>query len=137
MTVPGLRNYIFDLIADDTQMISLGYTRNGTFTSNDQDTPQIRPLTVIRWGITNPGMDTERIRSLQVWLHDQPADYTRIDAGLERVRELLENQRGVNAGATNKWLSQVVWESDSDDLTDDIQNTITRYSIYSLIGSAV
>lgn len=137
MTVPGLRNYVFDLIADDPQMITLGYTRDGTFTSNDEDTPQIRPLTIIQWGITNQGMDTERLRTLQVWLHDIPHDYTRVDAGLERVRELLTNQIGVNASASNKWLSQVIWESDSEDLIDDVQNTITRYSIYTLLGSAV
>jgi len=81
-------------------------------------------------------MDVMRRRTLQVWVHDEPSDYTNIDLALDRVRDVLTSLFGVNVSATTKWIAQIDWELDSDDLSDDIQNTVTRYSQFTVVGSA-
>jgi hypothetical protein len=131
-----VRDLIFDYLKVDAVLNGLGFTEQSMFNSNDADTPNMRPFMVFRWGATSAGMDVMRRRTLQVWLHDEPSDYTRIDTGLERVRNALTMLVGVNVDATTKWVAQIDWTSDSDDLFDDVQNTIARYTQFDVIGSA-
>jgi hypothetical protein len=120
----------------DSVLNALGIGETTMFNSNDVDTPNVRPMMVFRWGQVSPGMDVMRLRTLQIWVHDKPSDYTVIDSALERVRNVLTSLFGVNVAATNKWVAQIDWELDSDDLSDDVQNTVTRYSQFRVVGSA-
>lgn len=134
-----VRDYVFDLIKNDTQMIALGFDEDRMFNNNDADTPvpDDRRFIVFKWGQSIVGMDVVHVRSLQVWVHDAPSDYTVIDSALERVRTVLTSLFGADTGEPRKWVTQFDWELDSDDLDDDIQRTVTRYSQFAVVGSAV
>lgn len=131
-----VRDLIFITLMNDPVLNGLGIDEATMFNSNDTDTPNARPMMVLRWGQTTEGMDVMRRRILQIWVHNEPTDYTVIDQALERVRTVLTSMFGVNVQTTAKWVAQIDWMLDSDDLTDDIQNTVTRYSQYTVIGSA-
>lgn len=131
-----VRDLIFDTLKVDSVLNGLGIDEAHMFNSNDADTPNERPFMVFRWGQTSAGMDVMRRRSLQVWVHDNPSDYSTIDKALERVRDVLTSLFGVNVLSSDKWVAQIDWELDSDDLSDDIQQTVTRYSQFNVVGSA-
>ena len=134
--MPTVRDLIFNALKNDGVLNGLDLNDTSMFNGNDADTPNMRPFMVFRWGQTSIGMDVMRRRTLQVWVHDEPSDYTNIDLALDRVRDVLTSLFGVNVSATTKWIAQIDWELDSDDLSDDIQNTVTRYSQFTVVGSA-
>ena len=133
----NLRQYIYDKIRTDPIITSLGFDQDSMFNTNDVDTPQVRPMMVFRWGASSVGLDVVNFRTFQVWVHDEPTDYTLIDTALERVRMVLTSVSGESTGDDDKWVSQIEWTGDSDDLDDDVQRTVTRYSQFNLVGSAV
>jgi len=132
----NVRQYIYDLIRTDPVIEGLGFNADSMFNANDVDTPQVRPFMVFRWGATSVGLDVVNIRSLQVWVHDKPTDYTNIDLALKRVRTLLTNVVGESTGDAGQWVTEIEWTGDSDDLDDDVQRTVTRYSQFNLVGTA-
>lgn len=66
---------------------------------------------------------------LQVWVHDVPGDYMRIDEVIELVKSVLE------AVPAQGSLLQVRWLEDSVDLQDDDMGTICRNSRYELTNT--
>jgi hypothetical protein len=127
-----MRAFIRSLIVDDPTLQALNVTPAGVF-MGDADTPQERPFVQLRWGGTTPGVGAVDRRSLVVWVHDNPGDYTRVDAVLTRIKALF---KGVAAAPhSSGWISQLDWVNDSDDLTDDGHGTITRNTTHTLIGS--
>jgi hypothetical protein len=132
----NLRQYIYDKIRTDSVISSLGFDENSMFNTNDVDTPQVRPMMIFRWGAASVGLDIVNIRSFQVWVHDERSDYTLIDQALERVRTVLTSVVGESIGDVGKWVVQIEWTGDSEDLDDDVQQTVTRYSQFNLVGSA-
>lgn len=133
----GVREVVTTRLISDATLNADGITLNSTFLSHDKDTPQARPLMVLRWQDTSPGLGPVNQRNLQVWVHDKPGDYTRVDRILKRVHALLTTMFGVNAGDASSWVSQIDWKGDSDDLSDDEAVTFCRYSNYTITGSAV
>lgn len=137
----SLRAFVFGLLTTDAELNELGLNADSTFITHDVDTPQVRPLMVLRWQRTDPGMGDEEtdwvnFRRLQVWIHDEPGDYDRIDRALRRVRSVLMNVRGTYTGTTRHWVTQTNWEGDSDDLRDDDAGTIARHAQFLFVGSA-
>jgi hypothetical protein len=144
----GIREFLVTKIVEDPTLMSLGYNRDSVFGSHSIDTPQVRPLIVLRWQASNPGFITVQGGSalsnwpinqkiVQVWVHDNPGDYARIDESLNRLRAILTSVEGVNVGSPNEWIHAIVWEGDSDDLSDDMLRTITRNAQFRLTGSAI
>ena len=135
----SVRSYIFSLITTDPILNELGVNAASTFTTHTVDTPQVRPLCILRWQAVNEGMGPVNQRILTVWVHDarNVGDYTRIDRSLKRLRALLTGVEGVRVGDMYEWLSGIRWEGDSDDLDDDALNTITRNAQFRLTGSAI
>lgn len=133
----GVREVVTTRLTSDSAMNTEGINLGSTFLSHDKDTPQVRPLMVLRWQDTAPGLSTVNQRNLQVWVHDVPGDYTRVDRILRRVRTLLTTMFGVNAGDVDSWITQIDWKGDSDDLSDDEAVTFCRYSNFTVTGSAV
>lgn len=138
----SIREFIFELITEDSTLNDLGINFDSTFTQHTVDTPQIRPMCVLRWANTNPGLTSDfplSQRILTVWVHDSIAegDYRRIDQALKRLRTLLTGVAGVNVGNNEGWLSGINWEGDSDDLRDDDAGTLMRNAQFRLTGSAL
>lgn len=139
-----LRTFIYDLVVGDTILNAFGINADSTFLDHNLDTPQVRPLCILRWQSVSPGFSSGDLsivnrRVLTVWVHDDKArgQYDRIDGSLKRLRDILTNVRGVNVGESGAWLSEIHWDTDSDDLRDDALRTIMRYSQFTLTGSAV
>lgn len=143
-----LREYVVGLIVNDPDLSAVGFTLNSVFTQHSVDTPQVRPFMILRWQATNTGFTTANggssfskfpinQRILQVWVHDKPADYALIDWSLKRLRAILSNVEAANVGAPDEWLHTIVWEGESDDLSDDEVHTITRHAQFRLTGSAI
>lgn len=129
-----MRDYIGQLIADDALLNALDIDENSMY-SGDVDSPAERPYLVLRWGATNPGVSVSNRRFLTVWVHHNPGFENTIDAIHQRVRALLT---GVEAQVTDTgWITAVEWTGESDDLSDDSNNTITRQSNFMLVGSGV
>ncbi len=135
----GVREYIYNLLTTDTVLNSLGITGDSTFTTHTVDTPQVRPLMILRWQAVSPGIGPVNQRILTVWVHDDRnrGDYDRIDQALRRLRAILDNIVGVNVGEPGAWLSATRWEGDTDDLDDPDMGTISRSSQFRLTGSAI
>lgn len=147
-----VREYIYSLITNDAQLNGLGITADSTFTQHTLDTPQVRPLCILRWQATNPGLLSGasrqgaavsnfpvRQRILTVWVHEDGnvGDYTRIDQALSRLRTLLTSVEGVDVGVLGTRLTAIAWEGESDDLRDDEAGTIMRNAQFRLTGSAI
>jgi len=74
-----MRTLIYQAIITDPTLNSLGITGADSF-AVDVDTPQDRPFLQLRWGVNSVGLDVSTRRSLVIWVHDKPGDYTKIDA---------------------------------------------------------
>jgi len=66
----------------------------------------------------------------QVWLHDEGADFTRIDDGLDIVKGLL-----VNGSDKASNLTTVQWLETSQEFNNETYNTIFRYLRFQAIIS--
>lgn len=67
---------------------------------------------------------------LQVWLHDEGADYTKIDEGLDIVKAAL-----VNGSDKASNLTTVQWLETSQEFNNETYNTIFRYLRFQAIIS--
>lgn len=127
-----MRTLIFQALVNDAELNALGITSAASF-AVDVDTPQSRPFLQLRWGVNAEGLDTSTRRSLVIWVHDKPGDYTKIDQIILRLRALLPSL--VPSRDAVGWLQGVRWEGDSEDLTDDGHKTIARNTSFTLVGS--
>lgn len=130
-----MRALVYAAIITDPVLNGLGITDENSF-AVDVDTPQSRPFLQLRWGINAVGLAKTQVsrRTLVVWVHDQPGDYSvKIDPIIVRLRALLPTLEGLSNGAGH--VISVEWTGDSEDLADDGHGTITRNTGFSLVGS--
>lgn len=132
----SLQSYVFDLISGDTVMRNLAFNENKIHLNHTVDTPQDRPMIVLRWQAVSAGIGPVNQRVLQVWVHDVPGNYQRINEALKRLRTILTRVQGVNVGDATDWITSIRWEGDSDDLRDDEAGTFTRNAQFRITGSA-
>lgn len=99
------------------------------------ETPE-KPFGVYRLSQSVPGVtrrSKSRSVSLEVWVHDTPGSYTRIDGVLDAVENTLEAVVHASS-AEGESISQVDWQSRSPDLDDTGFRTICKMSSFTLIG---
>jgi hypothetical protein len=140
----SVKDFIYNLITTDSVMNTIGINDDSTFLTHTVDTPQVRPLCILRWQAVNRGLAVEEPwpvnqRVLQVWVHDdlRRGDFDRIDQALKRVRAILEPLAGINVGDDSEWLSCVYWEGDSDDLNDSELSTLSRNAQFRFTGRGI
>lgn len=68
-------------------------------------------------------------QNVQVWAHDQPGSYQRIDSVLAAVRAALVGVVALPGAHACRW------QGDSQDLADDGLGTVTRNSAFVCIGT--
>ena len=127
-----MRTLIYQAIIGDSALNGFGITGPSAF-AVDVDTPGARPFLQLRWGRNSEGLDVSTRRDLVIWVHDEPGDYTRIDAIIFRLRSLIPSL--VPSTDANGWLQGVEWTGDSEDLIDDGHRTIARNTGFTLVGS--
>jgi hypothetical protein len=85
-----------------------------------------RPLVVIRAHTDFPaGRRVGRREYIQIWAHDEPGDYLRIDQVLKLCRVAIE---GIVPSAALEDFLEAKWIETGVDLRDDLMESITRYS---------
>lgn len=123
------RAAVYSLLVGDTTLSALGITAATIFTSNSiDDAPETSPFVIIRWEETqtrwglagSPGPT-----SMTLWAHDHGGSYARINAILQRCKEILDAAVHV-AGSDGYVLTLADWRGTSPDLVDDGFKTITR-----------
>ena len=124
-----LRNFVFDLLANDAELNALEYNTNTIYPAlMGADSPQERRFMVLRWGIESPrspGRDSHISRiGLTVWAYNRDSDYGPIQSALGRVRDILVPIVGVDHGSG--WILDVEDNGTSEDLWDDGYSAITR-----------
>lgn len=87
--------------------------------------PRDFPIAVYRIGNeTNENLgsgSTAYRKFFQVYLHDVPADYNRIDTLIPVIRDAL------TAAAPSGHVLEVMWRENSRDLSDEYMGSIVRY----------
>ncbi len=95
-----------------------------------------RPFGTYRLRITERGVTAQsKVRpvGLEIWVHDDPGSYLRIDGILNKLEAVFDVV--VNASAAEgENIAQTRWEERSPDLNDDGLRTITKMVSYTLIG---
>jgi hypothetical protein len=128
-----VRTLIRSAIVADATLQSLGVVSAGVL-MGEVDTPPERPFIQLRWGITLPGVSTVNTRTLIIWVHDRPGDYTlKVDPILARLRTVLAGVVGQTDGTGH--LVDADWTGDSEDLIDEGHGTITRTASFAVVGS--
>lgn len=68
-------------------------------------------------------------QNVEIWAHDQPGSYGRIDSILAAVRAALVGQVALPGAVACRW------QGDSGDLADDGLATITKNSAFRCVGT--
>lgn len=135
-----MRTVVRAAIVADATLQGLGVAVDGSnVLAGDIDTPTARPFLQLRWGEGMPGVGEgarrHDKRSLTIWVHDTPGDYARIDSIIARLKVVLYGISAVTyAGGA---ISVIDWISDSDDLSDDGHETISRNTTYFIAASGM
>lgn len=130
-----MRSIVFSLVTEalgaefgnGAQVFSSGAVR--------EDNLPPSPFAVVRLGISAPGMGEVRRASCTVWIHSKGADYAVIDDALQSIYGRLSGAEHVSEQGGSAELIRAEWESTSDDLYDPGFRTITKNSLYRLIGT--
>lgn len=121
-----MRARVFDTLSGWQPLVDMVGTR--IYQANTRDTTPETPYIVFRVGVETPRIAVARTTSLQVWAHDSPGSYVRIDQMLKEMKAALEAMTNTDGLFAAEWLD------DSEDLVDDASVTFTRYSRYQLIN---
>lgn len=99
----------------------------GALTGREGTTPFI----VIRLLSMNMELSegTAHSQTAEIWAHDKPGSYGRIDSILAAVRAALVGQVALSGGIACRW------QGDSTDFADDDLGTITRNSAFRCVGT--
>lgn len=93
-------------------------------------TPDDKPFIQLKFGskVKDAGPGLYR-QFMTVWVHDVPGDYMRIDQVLGLIQKAFNVRIGQEGGIKAQWIG------DSQDLSDEGHNTITRNATYALVGA--
>lgn len=132
------RTFVYSLLKTDANSTSLGSLGDiGLKPDNiygaGVDTPQGEVFLAIRFGAQGPGHGPSNKGLFTIWAYDRNSDYLRIDQMLKRCRELLDS---VSAQKTTEgWITTIDWESESEDLADDVYRASARNATFAIVSS--
>lgn len=131
----SVRQFVFETLKNDAVLRPLVAERVFQGESLNHST-QVKPFLVYRLGNDTSELlaevDTTAHRQfLQVYVHDEPADYSRIDQMCDGVRGAF---RAVN-GSGVEGIYTVTYLETSRDLDDPVLATIFRYVRFQLVMS--
>jgi hypothetical protein len=127
---------VYTLLVGDTALSAMGVTAGTVIQDNAVDTMRQTPFVVLRWEEVTPRWALAGSRGKQVltvWAHDRGGDYTRINAVLDRIKEIFIPVEHF-AGADGRTITQLDWRGESADLYDDGFKTLCRNHAYDVVG---
>jgi len=120
-----LRKVVFRALREDADLADLVGTRIIQRSSTIEQPPTQVPYIVYNLGNRynkGPSRLKASVQGIQVWVHDEPGDYFRIDQILQRVKVVLEE---LPEGTPDGFLGIRHLET-SQDLWDDLLKHIVR-----------
>lgn len=135
-----MRAFIATVINEDSQLRDMGLAHDSVYSANNVDTPATKPFIVVKWTqrlvVGAAHRDAPSQANLcDIWFYDRPGDYSRIDAMIARVHEMLAAVQAQQTGTG--WITQIDWSGDGEDGYDDVWEAISRTSSYRVIASYV
>jgi hypothetical protein len=100
------------------------------------DETPVKPFMVYRLSGTSPGVtraSKSRVSRLEIWVHDNPGSYTRIDGTLTAIENRFAEVTYESA-AEGESISVIDFDARSPDLDDTGFQTICRMSSFTIIG---
>lgn len=137
-----MRAIVQKLLAEDSVLVATFEGRvvgsTGLDGEEDQAAGLDRPFITHRLTGTYPG-SSGRVSTvgLEIWVHDEPGSYARIDPALSRIKKIFKEAVQVFDPATGVWLMEANFIQFSTDLYDDIRRTNTRMASFTLAGSGM
>lgn len=146
-----IREIVYDALRTSAALQALGTAADGStiWLADSVDTLPVKPAWVMRWSGTASSIAQSTVASqivgenvagtwrgawiedLQLWAHDEGLDYARVDAMLEKSRDVLSALVGVRqTGGTGMYLNQMTWQGNSPNLRDFGYGTVARYSTW-------
>lgn len=92
-----------------------------------------RPFAVIRIGVASPGMAHIKRGTAEIWIHDDPGSYDRIDGILKSIYDRLDGAEHLTDDEGNELMSSS-WQGTSGDLNDPGFRTITKNISFEVVG---
>jgi hypothetical protein len=124
-----LRHIMYREVTESSEeLVDVG--SSGSFLA---DNLPARPFAVIRLGVTSPGMAHIKRGTAEIWIHDDPGSYDRIDAILKSVYDRLNGAEHLTDEAGNELMSST-WRGTSGDLNDPGFRTITKNISFEIVG---
>lgn len=104
-----------------------------TLGSSLTEIPQVKPFAIYRVGLSvadlrGDGQTRVKTTPVQIFFHDEPGDYGKIDNMLRLARVILEGGNSREHG-----IIDCGWVEDSEDLRDDEFHTNLRWARYQVI----
>lgn len=128
-----MRKTIYSILTTDmsTEMVPGGWHQHGSL-----DQAPVRPFGTYRLRLSGSSVTSHsasREVGLELWVHDDPGSYNRIDGILNELDTVFLAVVHRSA-AEGESISQTKWDSRSPDLNDDGLRTITKMTSFTLIG---
>lgn len=129
-----MRRLIYNVFSTDAALMAL--LPGGLFGDRAEiPSDTLRPFGILTHEGPNPGVSRMMQSRSFLWVHDEPGDYTRIDAVLKMAREVLLT--AVPTSLNGVWLNDVRWEGVSPDLFDDTRRTNVKNAAFLLTGNGL
>jgi hypothetical protein len=129
-----VKSVIGRAIHTDPQLNALGVTKDTFYTGDPAvDNKTLTIYVVARYLGRTTGVGESRPQGVTFYVHDRPNDFTRINAIIYRIRQVL-TALGPQKTDTG-WITQVDWLTDGDEISDDATRTILRQTSFSIIAS--
>lgn len=96
-----MREFIATTLDESAALTALGLADDGVFQADTVDDPGEMPFIVLRWAQADPGLGAVGKHGFEIWVYDNPGDYTRAEEiGKQAIRILaaLDPER-LDAGA--------------------------------------
>lgn len=100
------------------------------------DLNPVKPFGIYRLSGSVPGITSRgksRMCNIELWVHDTPGSYGRIDATLNLLERTFDAVSHASADPGEN-IAEATWLSRSVDLNDDGFKTICKMTSYQLIG---
>lgn len=128
-----MRKTIYSILDGDLDpsLLPGGWHQHGSL-----DEAPVRPFGTYRLRVSTPGVVSSGLSrevGLELWVHDDPGSYTRIDGILGELEKVFKAVLHRSA-AEGESISQTRFESRGPDLNDDGLRTIMKMTGFTLIG---